>query len=503
MSPQTERGGGNDTPIVPGFLPDPSVCRAGGRYYLVNSSFQFLPGIPVHESSDLLTWEHVGNVYERREQLDLRKTVSSGGLYAPTIRHHDGRFYVVTSDIASIGEGHVIASAKDPSGPWSAPVRTPGAIGIDPDLFWDAEGTCHLTWKGRSDTGLLGILSTPIDPDTGERLGEPRAVWQGTGTLASPEGPHLYRRDDHYYCLLAEGGTEAAHSTTIARASSLDGPWEPCPANPILTHRGTDRAVQNTGHADLFETEDGSWAAVFLGVRPRGNSPKYHVNGRETFVAGVDWVDGWPVVDESRFDVTPAHTGFVDDFTGPLNPRWISHGGVHWDSVAAAESGGVDIDPVDSEHPVPGLAVRARDAEWTVEIRTGGEGTPGLQLHMDTGNWVELRVQGPRAVAHLSVCGIRTELGAADVDEPVSGLLLSTEAWPAGPDPRPGPDVVVLAVRTASGMREVARMDGRILSTEAAGGFTGRTIGVRSIDGTVRLERFSYAPSSAAADAGP
>lgn len=483
-------------PILPGFFPDPSICRVGGTYYLVNSSFQFLPGIPIHASTNLIDWEQIGNVYSRREQLDLRTTISSGGLYAPTIRHHDGRFFQVTSDLHSLREGHLICSTRDAAGRWGLPVRTPGAIGIDPDLFWDDDGSCHLTWKGLSDTGLSGIISGPIDPKTGERLGEPRLLWQGTGDMASPEGPHLYKRHGLYYCLLAEGGTEAAHSATIARAESLDGPWEACPANPILTHRGTDSPVQNAGHVDLVETEDGSWAAVFLAVRPRGNSPKYHVNGRETFIAGVRWKDGWPELDEEHFDVAPTATGFADRFTGELNARWVSHGGLHWDSVEAIDGGGLRISPLNSEKPVPAIAVRTRDASWTAEAEVFGVGTPAMQLHMSTESWVEIRVESERAVAELSICGIRHVLGAIDLDSPQQGLAISTEGCPEGADPSPGPDLVVLSVRTNRGLNEVARLDGRLLSTEVTGGFVGRTIGVRAIDQPIRIERFRYTPNS-------
>lgn len=484
------------TPIAPGFFPDPSVCLANGTYYLVNSSFQFLPGIPVHASSNLIEWEQIGNVYSRREQLDLRGTISSGGLYAPTIRHHHGRFYQVTSDLDSVREGHLICSAEDPAGPWSLPVRTTGAIGIDPDLFWDDDEICHLTWKGVSDTGLAGIISSPVDPDTGERLGEPRLLWQGTGEMASPEGPHLYKKDGLYYCLLAEGGTEAAHSATIARAVSLDGPWEPCPVNPILTHRGSEQPVQNTGHIDLLETVEGSWAAVFLGVRPRGNSPKYHVNGRETFIAGVDWEDGWPILDEDRFRVVPVDTGFTDEFTGDLHPRWISHGGVQWDAVRPEEGGGLLILPVDQKEPVPALSVRTRDAEWMSEMEISGEGTPAAQLHMGTENWVEVRIEDNRAVAEVSICGIGAELGAIELEGPQQGLMISTERWPAGKEPSPGPDIITLSVRTQSGLVEVARLDGRLLSTEATGGFVGRTVGIRAVDKPIKLARFSYRPKT-------
>lgn len=482
----------NETPILPGFHPDPSICRVGEFSYLVNSTFQYLPGIPVHQSRNLVDWEQVGNVFTREEQLDLTGVVSSGGLYAPTIRHHEGRFYLVVSDVGTVKEGHLICSAEDPAGPWSLPVRTPGAIGIDPDLFWDRDGNCHLTWKGMSDTGLSGILSSPINPNTGERLGEVRQLWQGTGKMASPEGPHLYAKDGFYYCLLAEGGTEASHSATIARSASLDGPWEPCPGNPILTHRGTAGPVQNTGHVDLIETSDGPWAAVFLGVRPRGNSPRFHVNGRETFIAGVEWVDGWPVIDEGHFDVPEAETSFIDEFTGDLDPRWISHGGVHRVSTSLRDGGGLEIRPVEGRAELPAIAVRARDPLWTVEANFSGAGRPVLQLHMDESNWAEVTVDDGRASAHYSLAGLRGTIDSLEPDLPVEGLVISTEAWPAVPSPGPGPDMIVFGVRTGSGVTEVARLDGRVLSTEATAGFTGRTIGVRAAGEIVHLDRFSY-----------
>jgi beta-xylosidase len=190
---------------------------------------------------------------------------------------------MVTTNFNEARNGHLIVSATDPAGSWSAPVHTEGVLGIDPDLFWDTDGTCYLTWTGFDQSGSA-ILHAPIDPQTGTLIGDARRTRQGTG-LAYPEGPHVYRRGDWYYLKLAEGGTERGHAVTIARSRSLDEPWESDPANPILTHRSTSHPVQNTGHADLIETPDGRWAMVHLGVRPVGPTPGYHLNGRETFVA--------------------------------------------------------------------------------------------------------------------------------------------------------------------------------------------------------------------------
>ncbi|MFD3606356.1 family 43 glycosylhydrolase, partial [Streptomyces sp. NPDC058656] len=160
-------------PIISGFHPDPSVCRVGEDYYLVNSSFEYLPGVPVLHSRDLLHWEQIGNVLDREDQLTLASGRGSGGIFAPTLRHHGGRFWMITTNIADVRRGHLIVTAEDPGGPWSTPVHTTGAVGIDPDLAWDADGTCHLTWaSGQPETP---ILQAAIDPATGVLLSEPRA----------------------------------------------------------------------------------------------------------------------------------------------------------------------------------------------------------------------------------------------------------------------------------------------------------------------------------------
>lgn len=481
-----------EQPILAGFYPDPSVCRVGDDFYLVNSSFEYLPGVPVHTSRDLVQWRQIGHVFESLEQLDLSAARSSGGVFAPTIRHHDGMFYMITTDIGTMTEGHVIAHATDPAGPWSVPVRVETITGIDPDLFWDVDGTCHVTGLGFGAPGMSGIVSAPIDPLTGALLGPVRMLWQGTG-LANPEGPHVYRIGDWYYCLLAEGGTERGHCVTIARAASLAGPWEACPHNPVLSHRSTAHPVQNTGHADLVEMADGSWAMVFLGVRPRGITPHFHVNGRETFVAGITWVDGWPVVDEQRFTVPGARHDFADDFgTWPLHPRWISARGVHLAAVGPAADGGCLVRPVDAEGPT--MCVRARDNGWITEAEFA-DGDAALQVYLASGYWAEVRVEAGAAVAELCVANVRVELGRQSLPSPVLALRATAiDIVPDSPFSVSAPDEIVLSACTADGVHELGRFDGRLLSTEVAGGFTGRMIGVRALGAPVRLTSFTYAP---------
>ncbi|GAA4249390.1 glycoside hydrolase family 43 protein [Dactylosporangium darangshiense] len=216
-------------PILAGFHPDPSICRVGDEYYLVNSSFEYLPGVPVSVSRDLVRWRHIGHVLDRDEQITLPSGAGSGGIFAPTLRYHGRRFWMVTTNVARFADGHLIVWSEDPAGPWSAPVYTAGAVGVDPDLAWDDDGTCYLTWAvpGAPDP----IRQARVDPLTGALRDEPVTLWSGTG-LAYPEGPHLYRRGEWWYLLLAEGGTERGHAVTLARSRRPSGPFEPHPGNP-------------------------------------------------------------------------------------------------------------------------------------------------------------------------------------------------------------------------------------------------------------------------------
>ncbi|MDQ7807857.1 family 43 glycosylhydrolase [Amycolatopsis sp. A133] len=471
-------------PIIPGFHPDPSICRVGGTYYLANSSFEYVPGVPIRRSTDLVSWEPVGHALTRPDQLPPSAGAANTGIYAPTLRHHDGRFHLVTTNILEADRGHLIVTAEDPAGPWSAPVHVDGAVGIDPDLCWDDAGVCHLTWASfRPD--LPGIAGVPIDPATGAMLGEPRLLWNGTG-LAAPEGPHLYRVDGWWYLLLAEGGTERGHAVTIARARTLEGPYEPAPTNPILTHRSTTHPVQNTGHADLVECPDGSWAMVYLGVRPRGKTPQFHVNGRETFLAGVDWVDGWPVVVEDRFTIEPPDHSFTDRFpTAELHPRWVAPG-------AAPLTGWTGPGELVLRRA---LLTRALDVHWTALVRLDvSAGTARFVVRIDDRHWYGLTADGATVTATVAIGPAVRVVTTVAAGSPVSLRIRAIEAPVSGPFREAAePDLVELAVSDESGRAEVlGSFDGRYLSTEVAAGFTGRMIGVEVLDGTATLHEFRY-----------
>ena len=283
--PCSSQSTGYENPVIAGFYPDPSVCRVGEDYYLVNSSFEFFPGVPVFHSKDLVHWEQIGNCLTRETQLNLKTAAPSGGIYAPTIRYHEGIFYMITTNVSD--KGNFLVWTADIRGEWSEPVWLEQG-GIDPSLFFD-NGKCYMQ--------SVGISMCEIDPKSGQQLAPTRKIWEGTGGRY-PEGPHIYKKDGWYYLLIAEGGTEYGHQVTISRSRDIYGPYEGNPANPILTHinrNAQNSPVQGVGHAELVETQDGKWWILCHGFRPQ--SGMHHVLGRETMLVPVTWEkNAWPVV---------------------------------------------------------------------------------------------------------------------------------------------------------------------------------------------------------------
>jgi xylan 1,4-beta-xylosidase len=481
-------------PNIPGCYPDPSICRAGDTYYVVNSSFEYLPGLPIHSSTDLITWTPISNALTRNSQIAEHDGAPSSGIYAPTIRHHGAKFSIVCTNIADLGLGlgHFIISADDPSGPWSDPVHVPGTIGIDPDLMWDDAGNCRLTWASFAPD-LHGIVSAPIDPATGTLLAPPQLLWQGTG-LAHAEGPHLYQIGDWWYLLLAEGGTERGHTVNIARATSVEGPYESSPGNPILTHRSTSHPVQNVGHADLVECADGTWAAVHLGVRPHGPTPGFHLLGRETFAVGVDWSDGWPVVDETRFRSAPQDHSFVDDFTGPLHFRWLGVGQFPESFTHQASPSGLVIG---DDTAGPGRAIlahRVPDLNWSAEVRLDStNGVGAFTLRIDDDHSYQLTYGRGSVEATLSIGPAVHTVGRIDVPTGPAPTLRITARLP---DPSPygarQADLVELAAVVDGTAHVFGEFDGRYLSSEVAGGFTGRFLGIQACTGQILVHSARY-----------
>lgn len=481
---------GDVTPVVPGFHPDPTVCRVGDVYYLAHSSFEYFPGAPVFRSTDLVSWTQIGNVLDRRSQVRRGAGLPSTGVYGSTLRHRDGRFWFITTNVSDYDAGQVVVHATDPAGPWSEPVHVPEAIGIDPDLCWDDDGRCLLTWHALDfGTGEQSIRQAPVDLATGRFTAPSYEVWQGSGMPAA-EGPHLYQIGDWWYLLLAEGGTERGHCVTVARARRPEGPYESCPDNPVLTRRSSVHPVQNVGHADLVQTPEGDWAAVYLGVRPHGSTPGYHVLGRETFLAGIDWVDGWPRFDTSRYRVPPVDRSFEEHFAGPLHHRWIVPAGEPTALVAGVGPGGLRLRPAESDDDV--LCVRVTDLAWSAECELTGTGR--FELRIDARHRYAVESDGRSVRAMAVVGGLRHETAPVPVDGPRVRLRIASVAAssPTVPLGHGGPDDVVLGVGAGAEERELLRVDGRYLSTEVASGFTGRVLGVAAGAGLATVHRVRY-----------
>jgi xylan 1,4-beta-xylosidase len=468
-------------PVLPGFYPDPSVCRVGADYYLVCSSFEYFPGIPVFHSGDLVHWKQVGHCLTRAEQVSFDGCRASGGVWAPTIRHHRGEFFMTTTD--TTGRGNFILRAKDPAGPWSNPVWVAQA-GIDPSLFFDEDGTAFYT------TSHDGAFQSIVDVDSGRLLREPSVVWAGTGGRYA-EGPHLYRRDGWYYLLMSEGGTEHGHMVTMARSRSPWGPFEPCARNPILTHRSYLSPIQSTGHADLVEAHDGSHFVVFLANRPNGYPPCHHL-GRETFLAPVRWSDdGFPVVgNDGRVSLempsslagdSPAPVPIRDDFDAPEL-------GLEWNFLRTNDAGTWSLGERPgwlrlrgNEKTLDDVATPAwvgrRQQHLAVELRTRLQFSPateaeeaGLTVRMNEAHHYEIFVTRRRGKPCVV---LRRRIGT---------LVAETACEPFGT----GASVEVVLAVTADRdtyafffgpnveqLQPLGSGETRYLSTEVAGGFTG------------------------------
>lgn len=341
-----------ENPIIPGMHPDPSICRVGEDYYLVTSSFEYFPAIPIFHSRDLVHWKQIGHCIHRKDQIRLRKGFPSGtGIYAPTIRYHEGIFYVITTNVTYGGEddGNFILWSRDPSQGWSDPifVHMPG---IDPSLYFE-DG--HAYYTGAHDNQ---IIFCEIDLATGKRIGTPRYLWSGTGGN-DPEGPHLYRKDGWYYLMISEGGTEYGHMVTIARSRTIDGTYEGCDRNPILSNRSRGTAIKAVGHADLVQAQDGSWWGVCLGIRPITYPYKYNL-GRETMLFPVTW-------EEDAFPVMASQGILEESYPAPT---------FAWDADAAQPSEFLDEFSQDSLDFSWNFLYQPEDSLWRLGKLDGRQG---------------------------------------------------------------------------------------------------------------------------------
>lgn len=490
-------------PILPGFYPDPSICRAGEDYYLITSSFEYFPGLPLFHSRDLVHWRQLGHVLDRPEQLNLDGVRPSGGLYAPTIRYHAGTFYVINTLVdGKEKRGNFIVTASDPSGLWSMPHWLDDAPGIDPSLFFDDDGRVWYVGNRHAFEGHYQghceIWLQELDLKQMQLVGPKHILWDGAvkGAVYA-EGPHLYKVNGLYYLLIAEGGTGHDHAVTIARSASITGPYEVNPRNPILTHRhlGRDYPIVGTGHADLVETQYGEWWMVALAMRPYDG---YFYNlGRETFLAPVQWEDGWPIVSpgtgriewtytvpnlqEHRWPTEPACDVFE---SAMLAPHWVfvrTPRTPFWSLEARPGHLRLYLRPERLTELANPSFVGRRQQHRTFTVRTAMDFEPrethecaGLVLLQNNDYHFRLTctqgTHGRRVVRLIRrMRGIDTIVGEQVVGS--GRLYLKVEARG---------QAYTFCVTTAPEMwiPVAEAVDGRLLSTPVAGGFVGAMIGL-------------------------
>lgn len=308
-------------PILPGFNPDPCICKKGEDYYMAVSSFEWFPGIPIYHSRDLKNWELYTHVLTDDSKVDLKKLPSAKGIWAPCLTYceEEDLFYVVYGVMNSMNARYFdvdnyLVTAKDITGPWSEPVYIHSA-GFDASIFHDNDGKKYivsLEWETREGYEKPGVICmVEYSADKKEIVGYPKRIWAGGTDRGCIEAPHLTKHKDSYYIMCAEGGTGYGHSVTMGRAKNIWGPYEGDPKNPIVTsipgefyerhdpdhlkpkYFNPKSVLQKSGHGSYIETELGEVYLVHLTSRPF--IPELRCTlGRETAIQKMKWTeDGW------------------------------------------------------------------------------------------------------------------------------------------------------------------------------------------------------------------
>ncbi len=486
-------------PIMPGFYPDPSVCAVdkvaedGSKkrvYYLVNSTFSYAPGVPIFYSEDLCNWTQIGHVLTRQSQLNLDGLAMSKGIYAPTLRYHNGVFYMITTNV--VGGGNFYVTATDPAGEWSDPVYLPDAEGIDPSLFFDGDTCYYVGQRNKPDGEYFGdceIWIQELDLKQGKLVGEVHSLWDGAMKHAIwPEGPHLYKKDDYYYLMIAEGGTSYEHSICVARSKNLFGPYEPHKSNPVFTHRhlGHQAPVQNAGHGDLVEDADGNWYIFMLATRPVNDCAPL---GRETFVAEVVWEEDWPVINPGVGMLREyQQIGACDEkacvkadkpfaWTKPLDQRCVffryPQEGMY---LVNEEENALQLllaaDTFEGDKSPAYIGMRVTDMNFSVStyvnVEEGCAGKAGLVYLHDEKNYVKWVLEQAEEGVKLSLVhvedGIANTLYSEKTDNVTPCLKLELQ------------DMLIRAYVNGECME--ATVAAEDLTSERKGGFTGCTMGV-------------------------
>ncbi|ETN38108.1 uncharacterized protein HMPREF1541_07732 [Cyphellophora europaea CBS 101466] len=435
-------------PIIPGFAPDPTIIKHMGKYWLVNSTFQFFPGLPVYHSTDLTHWTHAHNAISRPSQLSVLRSSADlitarnpdapntklcfqGGLYAPTLRYHapSSTFYLLCTNIVrpdradqtvSEAQNFWITCRDLEVGEWSDPTYFEFE-GIDPSIWFEEEEQQEGGKKTRAYVvGSRGpgpgtkINLFEVDLESGKKLSEEKTLWEGE-RKSYPEGPHIYQEGGWYWLLIAEGGTHEGHCINVARSKELWGPYESNPGNPIVRAVPYGEDVQCTGHMDLVEGEDGQWFGVCLGIRRSGEKGVRMTHGRETFLTRVWWPEseeGWLRAEKVELGVEGKQRDGncvpkVEKGRDGLDLLWVREPTL---GDYVIEGDGVRVKVKSSkgdlsqwEEPVSFVGKRQRltEARSEVTLRTDGAGKglkAGLVVYKDEHRFVRIFLDGDKKV---------------------------------------------------------------------------------------------------------
>ncbi len=467
-------------PIIPGFYPDPSICKANGKYYMVCSSFHYFPGVPLFESEDLVNWTQIGHVLTRASQLPLEGQGVNGGIYAPTIRYHEGRFYMVTTNVGSIQNFYVWTD--DIHGEWSEPILVEQG-GIDPSLYFE-DGKAYFMSNGDDDEGVSGITQCEIDIHTGKKLTPSKCVYHGAGGRYI-ESPHLYKFGNEYYIMVAEGGTEYGHMVVYAKGSTPYGPFENYPKNPVLTNRNLGGyVIQGCGHGDLVEDDKGNVWMVHLAFRQIDRWLPFHITGREVCLVPVTFHDdGWfeagvngitpteietdriadSVVQEFKLQETFKNTEVGKDWVFLRNPDMSKY--EFLDDC-------VHIQPtpmtLEEERFSPScIAIRQREMTGSVKCTVKiADGESGISMYMNEEHHYDFFIR--KAGASYEVVK-RNSIGGVNCEQKIittTSNEVDLEIGLTNCD-------YLFSCKTPEGTHDLGKLQTRYLSSEVACGFTG------------------------------
>lgn len=482
-------------PVVKGFYPDPSVCFANDKYYMVCSSFQYFPGVPLFESSDLVNWTQIGYVLTRENQVMLDKINSSGGVFAPTIRYNDGRFYMVTTNDTTHQNFYVYTD--DIYGEWSDPIYVDQG-GIDPSLFFE-DGKAYFMSNGSDDDGRSGVVQCEINIETGEKQSKSVCIWQGSGGRYL-ESPHMYKIDGFYYLMAAEGGTEYGHMITYARADSVWGEFIGYPQNPVLTNRNkAPYLIQGIGHGDLIKDKNGDWHILSLGFRQIHMWMPYHNLGREVFLTPVEFgTDGWFTAGrdgttEYEYEIqgdfeqrekklyTFENTSWKIDWCHLRRPDFDNY--EFYDDTIVLHGSGITLDDIDSP---AFIAMRQRDFEFELSVKLcidSGEGGVTCYMCEDEHYDIALRKKPDEteAVLKLNIGGIKHIQNAVKLSSDSAVLIVRGDNFRYN-----------FYIENQGSETYMGSGNTKYLTSEVSGGFTGVMLGLYSIgENSARFSDFS------------